>query len=410
MRAEAVGKRPMSSRPRILFINAGHALDHLFMLLYPTVVLTLEGVFDRSYGELLALSVPGFIAFAAGTLPAGWLGDRWSRPAMLAVFFLGVGVASCLTGLARTPFELAAGLTLVGLFASIYHPVGIAMLVEGREKVGKLLGINGVAGNMGVAAAAVVAASLSEAVGWRAAFIVPGVLSVLVGIAFVATCRAWRNAAVDRVRDRLGEGEGTASRTLLRLVLVIGIATALTGMTFNAVTVALPKLFDEGLRGVADNALGVGGLVTLVIAAASFAQIAVGWLIDRYPAKPVWIVVLFAQAPLIALAGLLAGHGLVILAFAMMLAIIGEIPIQDALVARYTAERWRARVFGVKFLLGLGASAMAVPLVAGMHELSGGFAWLFAGLGASAALVAVVAFWLPGGAAPGASYPAGARA
>ena len=398
----------MTDRSRLFFINVGHALDHLFLLLYPTVVLTLEGVFGRSYGELLSLAVPGFIAFAAGTLPAGWLGDRWSRPAMLAVFFVGIGAASILTGLARSPFELAVGLTLIGLFASIYHPVGIAMLVEGRDdKVGRLLGINGVAGNLGLAAAAIVAASLSEAVSWRAAFIAPGALSLIVGFCFIAVCRQWRNSAAARAPAAAGRDQ--PPRTLLRLVLVIGIATALTGLTFQTTTIALPKLFDEGLTGIADSALGVGALVSLVIAVAAFAQIGVGWLIDRYPAKPVWIAVLFAQAPLIAAAGVLAGHGLLIVALAMMMVVVGEIPIQDALVTRYTAENWRARVFGIKFLLGLGASAVAAPLVAGLHGVSSGFFWLFIGLGGSAALVGLIAFWLPGGAAS-APEPAVAKA
>ena len=393
----------MADRSRILFINVGHGLDHLFLLLYPTVVLTLEGVFGRSYGELLSLAVPGFIAFAAGTLPAGWLGDRWSRPAMLAIFFVGIGAASILTGFARTPFELAVGLTLIGLFASIYHPVGIAMLVEGREKVGKLLGINGVAGNFGLAAAAIVAASLSDAISWRAAFFVPGAVSLVVGLWFIAVCRQWRNSEEAPSRPTLGRGcGGQPSGTLLRLVVVIGIATTLTGLTFQTTTIALPKLFDDGLTGIADGALGIGGLVSLVIAIAAFAQIGVGWLIDRYPAKPVWIAVLFAQAPLVAAAGVLAGHGLIVVALAMMMVVVGEIPIQDALVTRYTPESWRARVFGVKFLLGLGASAVAAPLVAGLHGVSGGFLWLFVGLGGSAALVAIIAFWLPssGGGAP----------
>ena len=385
----------MADRSRILFINVGHGLDHLFLLLYPTVVLTLEGVFDRSYGELLSLAVPGFIAFAAGTLPAGWLGDRWSRPAMLAIFFVGIGAAAILTGFARTPFELAVGLTLIGLFASIYHPVGIAMLVEGREKVGKLLGVNGVAGNLGLAAAAIVAASLSDAISWRAAFIVPGAASLLIGLWFIAVCRQWRNVGEAPSRPSVGGRWGQPSGTLLRLVLVIGIATTLTGLTFQTTTIALPKLFDEGLTGITDSALGIGGLVSVVIAIAAFAQIGVGWLIDRYSAKPVWIAVLFAQAPLIAAAGVLAGHGLIIVALVMMMVVVGEIPIQDALVTRYTAESWRARVFGVKFLLGLGASAIAAPLVAGLHGVSGGFLWLFVGLGGSAALVGIIAFWLP---------------
>ena len=386
----------MADRSRILFINVGHGLDHLFLLLYPTVVLTLEGVFDRSYGELLSLAVPGFIAFAAGTLPAGWLGDRWSRPAMLAIFFVGIGASAILTGFARTPFELAGGLTLIGFFASIYHPVGVAMLVEGRDKVGKLLGINGVAGNLGLAAAAIVAASLSEAISWRAAFIVPGAVTLIVGIWFIAVCRQWRNSGAEPTRPSVGGVRGRLSGTMLRLVLVIGVATVLTGLTFQTTTIALPKLFDDGLAGIADGTLGVGALVSLVIAIAAFAQIGVGWLIDRYPAKPIWIAVLFAQAPLIAAAGLLAGHGLIIVALAMMMVVVGEIPIQDALVTRYTADSWRARIFGVKFLLGLGASAVAAPMVAGLHGISGGFLWLFVGLGGSAALVGIIAFWLPG--------------
>ena len=399
----------MSDRSRILFINVGHGLDHLFLLLYPTVVLTLEGVFGRSYGELLSLAVPGFIAFAAGTLPAGWLGDRWSRPGMLAIFFVGIGAAAILTGFARTPFELAVGLTLIGLFASIYHPVGIAMLVEGRDKVGKLLGVNGVAGNLGLAAAAIVAASLSDAISWRAAFIVPGAVSLMIGVWFIVACRQWRNSGEESTRPSWGGSGGRPSGTLLRLVLVIGVATALTGLTFQSTTIALPKLFDDGLAGIADGALGVGALVSLVIAIAAFAQIGVGWLIDRYPAKPVWIAVLFAQAPLIAAAGVLAGHGLIVVALAMMMVVVGEIPIQDALVTRYTAESWRARIFSIKYLLGLGASAVATPLVAGLHGISGGFLWLFVGLGGSAALVGIIAFWLPGSAA-GAPQQAVAKA
>ena len=129
---------------------------------------------------------------------------------MLAIFFVGIGASAILTGFARNPFELAVGLTLIGLFASIYHPVGIAMLVEGREKVGKLLGVNGVAGNLGLAAAAIVAASLSEAVSWRAAFIVPGAVTLahrrLVhrGLPGVAQPRGGIDAAL--ARRKLGQG------------------------------------------------------------------------------------------------------------------------------------------------------------------------------------------------------------
>ena len=78
------------NRTRFIFLNIGHAYDHLFMLLFPTAVLSLHGQFEGSYSELLLLATPGFIAFAAGAIPAGWLADRWSRSGMMAIFFIGI--------------------------------------------------------------------------------------------------------------------------------------------------------------------------------------------------------------------------------------------------------------------------------------------------------------------------------
>ena len=171
-----------STRTAQLFLNAGHALDHLFMLIFPTVVLAMAPEFGRSYSEMLPLSLGGFIMFGACSLPAGWLADRWSRRGMMVVFFTGIGVASMLTGLAGSTFQIGLGLTLIGVFGAIYHPVGIAMLVSGRDKVGRVLGVNGVYGNFGVALAALIAGALAYWINWRAAFLIPGALSVAVGI------------------------------------------------------------------------------------------------------------------------------------------------------------------------------------------------------------------------------------
>jgi len=135
-----------ASRSMSLFLNLGHALDHLLMLIFPTVVLAMGAELGRGYADLLPLSLGGFIAFGAFSIPAGWLADRWSRRGMMVVFFFGIGTASILTGFATGPVHVALGLTLVGVFAAIYHPVGIAMLVANRENVGRVLGVNGVFG------------------------------------------------------------------------------------------------------------------------------------------------------------------------------------------------------------------------------------------------------------------------
>ena len=156
----------MSGKNRLefLFLNLGHLYDHLFILIYAAVAaFALPAAFDMSYAELIVYATPGFIAFGAFALPAGWLADRWSRRGMMIVFFLGLGVSAVLTGFARTPLEIAVGLFFVGMFAAIYHPVGITMVVEARPvKTGAALGINGVWGNMGVASAAVITSVEAE--------------------------------------------------------------------------------------------------------------------------------------------------------------------------------------------------------------------------------------------------------
>ena len=106
------------------------------MLVFPTVVLALAREWDRPHAELLPLTLGGFIAFGAFALPAGWLADHWSRYKMMAVFFFGIGAALFVTGFAQTPWQIGLGLTLIGVFAAIYHPVGIAMLVAAPTKLG----------------------------------------------------------------------------------------------------------------------------------------------------------------------------------------------------------------------------------------------------------------------------------
>lgn len=391
----------LKNRPRFIFLNIGHAYDHLFMLLYPTVVLTLETEFSQSYGDLLSLSVPGFLAFAVGTIPAGWLGDRWSRSGMIAIFFIGVGVSAIFTGLARTELEIGIGLFFIGLFASIYHPVGISMVVQNQEKVGRLLGINGVWGNMGIAAAAFVAGGLGSWISWEAAFYIPGAISIITGIIYIWVSRSWQlNEKIAGPKTPNAFKSISLSResrkTIMLVIGILAVAAFLIGLVFQTSTIALPKLFDEGLSSITSSPLGVGGMVTLVVTVAAFAQIGAGQLIDKFSPKLIWIVALFSQVPLLVLVGIITDIHLVITTFIVLIIIFGEIPIQDALLARNTPEHLRSRVYGIKFSLALGASALAVPIVSAFHGTSGGFSWLFGLLALCALLVGVLALWLPG--------------
>jgi len=373
------------------FINLGHLLAHLVMLVFPTVVVALAREWDRPYSELIPLTVGGFVAFGAFAIPAGWLADRWSRYKMMAVFFFGIGGSLFLTGFAQSPWQIGLGLTLVGMFAAIYHPVGIAMLVAAPVRMGRALGWNGLWGNLGLAAAALVAGALMDLWGWRSAFFIPGLAAVLAGAAFLALVPD--PGPVKKVSKTLGLH--VDRRTMARIFAILLIATACGGVIFNSTTVAMPKVFDERLRTLTDSSLGIGALVALVYTLAAFAQLVMGALIDRFELRRLMIGIALIQIPLLALAANLQGWAMLAAALAMMLAVFGQIPLNDSIVGRYVADEYRARVLSVRYVVSLGVAAVAVPLIAVLHRTQGGFANVFLVLAALAAGMLAASLFFP---------------
>jgi MFS family permease len=383
----------MAASTRLIgFINAGHLLDHMAMLIFPTAVLGMQADFARPYSELITLALGWFIAFGAGSLPAGWLGDRWSQRNMLAVFFLGLGAATIATGCVHTSGQLAIGLAAMGLFAAIYHPVGTAMLVSHAERVGRAIGVNGVWGNLGVAFAAIVTGAVTQWLGWRWAFILPGSAALMAGCAYLVL--------VPPEANRHGHAAAAAREVafpravIIRAFAVLALVTLAGGVVFNATTVALPKLVDERLPLLAGSTFGVGALVCAVYVVGASAQLVMGRLIDRHPLKVGFLAVALFQAPLLVAAAFASGWAMVAVLAALVFVVFGQITFNDAMVARYTVGPWRARVYAVRYLLSFGVAAAAIPLVAVMHA-HGGFAALFDALAIGGALVALGALAFP---------------
>src|SRR5919109_5590796 len=102
------------SRATTLLLNAGHALDHLFLLIFATAVAAIAADWGMVWQDLMPYTVGAFVLFGLGSPPAGRLGDLWGRRAMMVVFFLGIGAAGILVSLTSGVWSLAAALTLLG--------------------------------------------------------------------------------------------------------------------------------------------------------------------------------------------------------------------------------------------------------------------------------------------------------
>ena len=381
-------------RAAIGFSNVGHCMTHLATVLYATAVLYLPQVFDLPYGELLSLSSLGLLLYGVAALPAGWLGDRWSQVGMMVIFFFGVGAGAIVTGLAVGPLTIFAGLTLIGLFAAIYHPVGIAWLVASARKQGMSLGINGVCGNVGTASAPLFVGVMIDFFSWRAAFLVPGVVAVFLGFALLA---AWRRGLVADARTDRAPRAATQPGAARRVLLVLTLTMACAGFVYAGLTTTMPKVFEMGLGdGLASSYTEIGLFVAVISGTASASAILGGWLADRYSARKIYLVFWMLQAPLLFVVTSMTGASLLVVMLLAMSFNLSFTAAENMLVAQYTPARWRSVAYGARFVLTLGVSGVTVVLAGRVFDASGDFGPLFVGLGIAGVAAAAAGTLLPG--------------
>jgi MFS family permease len=383
-----------SARLSLLFSSLGHFYVHMFTAFYFTIVLRLEAEWGVPFHELVELWFWGSLLVGLAALPAGWLGDNWSNPGMMVVFFLGLGGAAVACGMVSDTTGLLIGLSAVGLFAAIYHPIGIPWLLRSATThTGKVMAVNGIFGSLGAAAAGLVSGVLMDLSGWRLAFIAPGLCALATGLAMLWFLRSGRiaDAIAPQEADR-GGGRGSA----LRAVAILMVAMFAGGVIYHSTQTALPKLFAERLHDVlGSGAAGVGLAVAAAYTVGGVTQLLGGYLADRYPLKPVFIGAWTAEMAFLVVLADATGLGVVGVAMLAVMANLGQIPAENMMLARYAPQRRHGVVFGLKFVLMFGAAPLSVALVSRLREATGGFEALFYGLGAAALAIAALALLLP---------------
>jgi MFS family permease len=376
--------------PSIL-LNVGHALDHLFLLIFATAVSAIAQDFGVGrWEDIMPYTVGAFVMFGLGSIPAGRLGDLWGRRQMMLVFYFGMGLSAIAVGFTQTPLQMAIALTVLGIFSAIYHPVGIPMLVQKSERPGLTIGVNGLAGNLGIAMAALSTGFLVAWQGWRVAFWVPGVVSIVCGVLFAMSAPHETVAPSKKKSTVVQLPKHLAWRTF---VVMVATSTT-TSLLFNITTNGNAQLLAERLDGLVSDPSRLGVLLALIYAVASLAQLVVGRLLDWLPVKPLFFSILFLQIVCFAMASQSTGWVWYVAAIAYMVMVFGAIPFSDTMVVRYIDDAMRSRVSGTRIAISFGISSLAVYLL-GPFVKASGFTQLMMVASGVAALGAFIVLFLP---------------
>lgn len=347
--------------PVRLLLNVGHAVDHMFLLIFATAVTTITVEFGfASWVDVMHYSVGAFVLFGLGSLPSGRLGDLWGRRNMMIIFFMGIGASAILVAFTQNAWQMAAALALLGLFASIYHPVGIPMLVQQVSNPGLTIGINGLAGNLGIATAALITGFFVKWFGWRYAFAVPGLVSIMLGFMFMYYCP---KESQSPSKKSTKNATAVPPALLAHLFMVMTAVAVTSSLIFNFTTNGNFQLLSDRFIGLIEDPATLGAMLAIIYTIASFAQVVVGNLIDRLPLKKLQLWIAVIQIPFLVFAAYTEGWWLFASLLAVMIFVFGAIPFTDAMIVRYVDDRLRSRVTGMRLTVSFGISSLAVWLL-----------------------------------------------
>jgi MFS family permease len=382
------------------FASAGHFLHHVLTGLFLTLAVILEGVWQRPYAEIIALWTLGAAMIGVGAPLAGWLADRFGHARMMTVFFLGIGLASIIAGFVSDSAEMGLALALLGGFGAIYHPVALAWvsMTAPPDARGRLMGILGIAGSIGVACAAVIAGGLAEVAGWRMAMILPGIVTIIAGLALLFCLLTGRVAASNHQpgQDAAQAAAAEAARIPWGVLIVLAITFMLGSIAYTAYSTALPKWLSDMLLLDSTRAAQLGLIVGATMLMGSVGQLIGGRLADQMPMKTLYVATFLVKLPLMLLAAWFGGVWVLLIAVFIGFMFDFSAPVENLLLARYSSGKRRGLAFGLKFAMGFVAAPLGVNLVAWAYgDAAGGAPALFLTLAVLGLVMLAAAMALP---------------
>ena len=364
---------------------------HMFAAFYFVIILTIEKEWNISYDQLIRLWTLGALLIGLGAIPFGWLSDRWSRSGTMTIMFIGMGLASILCGLSTSISFLFISLSLLGLFCSIYHPVGIPWVIHSANKQGRALGINGIFGGVGIGSGAFVAGTLTELLNWQLAFILPGFISIIIGfilIYFIFINKiSYKNVFINNIEQDHSRNE------MILISLIMLISMFALGLTFHNTQTALPKVFEIRIDNI--NSIQIGLMIGIIYFISGATTFIGGLLADRFNLKTIYLIGIFLQFPCYLGIAYVSGYSLVVLCILAAVFNASILPTENLLLSKFTPQKYHGVVYGIKFILAFGSGPISVFLISEIYSITLEFTYLFLINAIMMGLVSIFIIFLP---------------
>ena len=376
------------------YAATGHLMMHMFAAFYFVIVLAIEDDWNFSYDELINLWLLGSLLVGLGSIPAGWLSDRWSRSGMLAVMFVGLGVSSILCGLSNNKFSLMINLSALGLFCSIYHPAGISWVVNTSKETGKALGFNNIFGGVGIGLGAFSSGLIIDMYNWNYAFIFPGLISIIIGIGLFLHIYqgkiSFKNVFSDKFNDNPEQNQ------LLKIAIIMLVSITCMSFVYQILQSSLPKVIDIRLAEKLDfGASQIGLIVSFIYIVSGLMNYIGGILADKYSEKNIYLIGILGQGILLFFIFSLSNYFLIIISLFIVAFNSSILPAENLLLAYFSPQKHQSLVYGIKFIVSFAIAPIALFLISTSYEATKEFSYLYLSSGILMLILFFVVFTLP---------------
>ena len=382
------------SKLTVTYAALGHLLMHMFAAFYFVIVLAIEDDWKLSYDELLNLWFLGSLLVGLGALPAGWISDRWSRSGMIAIMFIGLGISSLLCGLSGNKVSLFISLSLLGLFCAIYHPAGISWVVNTSKETGKALGFNNIFGGVGIGLGAFFAGILIEQFNWQAAFMLPGLISLVVGLSLTYHLKSGKislkNISSEQFKDNPEKNQ------MLKIAIIMLLSITCLSFVYQILQTSLPKAIDIRLTDSLDlSTSDIGYIVAAIYIVSGLMNYVGGILTDKYSEKLIYSIGIIGQGLLLLLIVSLSNYWLIAISLAIVAFNSSILPAENLLLAKFSPEKYQSLVYGIKFIVSFTVGPIALIMISRSYDLTGEFGVLYLAFGFVMIIMFLIVLTLP---------------